>query len=161
MTIALEDLIRGAGRLAFGPRCNLTLLPEQVCQSGLHVLGVALRSIRISRLGMILSCQSRGPKGVGRGNGTPNSVVEDGCTLPKILTIQGKYDRSGTGTALDAVAHRCNGRYQQETKSMIMPSKEPSLRRVSQKLRSIETYPESTSPAEKLPVYEYFSAGHK
>jgi hypothetical protein len=56
-----------------------------------------LRSIRISRFGLVLSCES----GVGRGKGTPNSVVENGCTLTKInqskqfsspLTFMGKVD---------------------------------------------------------------------
>jgi hypothetical protein len=44
-----------------------------------------LRNIRISRLGMVLSCESRCVRGVGRGKGTPNGVVEDGCTLTKIV----------------------------------------------------------------------------
>ncbi len=44
----------------------------------------ALRSIRVSRLGVVLSGGARRPGGVGRGKGIPNSVVEDGCTLTKI-----------------------------------------------------------------------------
>ncbi len=39
-----------------GLTATLALLPEKVCRGGLHVLGIASRSIRISRSGMFLSC---------------------------------------------------------------------------------------------------------
>ncbi len=52
-----------------------------------HVLGFAACSIQISLLGMDPNRESRRPGGVGRGKGSPNSAVEVGCTLTKILRM--------------------------------------------------------------------------
>ncbi len=63
-----------------GLSATLALFPQQVCRGGLHVLGVAWCSTRISRHGPELRC----PSPLRCQKGFPKSVVEDGCTLTNI-----------------------------------------------------------------------------
>ncbi len=84
-TIVPDDWNRGTGQI--GLRASL-----QPWHSFLNMFAkVASVSWVIPRLGVVLSCESRRPWGVGSGICTANSVDEKSCTLTKIKNLMTSF----------------------------------------------------------------------
>jgi hypothetical protein len=84
----------GGADLAFRHRCNTDISTLLGLPNSALCLG-ALRSFRVSSsVGTILSCETRRKWTVGRRKGAPNSVVENGCSLTKIMSCRHRIRES-------------------------------------------------------------------